>query len=81
MDRVLFIDGVLVLNEINDNPTKEFKLECGLRQGDPLPPLLFLIVGDAFSIMLCNTTNFGLFMLFRLGTEISKSLIFNTKMI
>lgn len=37
---------------VNDNPIGEFKLKRGLRQGDPLPPFLFLIVAEWLNNML-----------------------------
>lgn len=36
---------------INGNPTKEFKMERGLRERDPLSPFIFLIVVEGLHVM------------------------------
>ncbi|GJS13544.1 putative RNA-directed DNA polymerase, eukaryota, reverse transcriptase zinc-binding domain protein [Tanacetum coccineum] len=46
---------------INGSPSKEFKMEHGLRQGDPLSPLLFLIVAEALKIAIIEACNKGVF--------------------
>lgn len=37
---------------INGSPKGFFKAERGIRQGDPLSPFLFVIVGEALSRMI-----------------------------
>ncbi|GKB27798.1 RNA-directed DNA polymerase, eukaryota, reverse transcriptase zinc-binding domain protein [Tanacetum coccineum] len=46
---------------INGSLSKEFKMERGLRQGDPLSPFLFLIVAEALQISIIEACNSGLF--------------------
>ncbi|GAU51683.1 hypothetical protein TSUD_414970 [Trifolium subterraneum] len=37
---------------VNRSPTKEFKVERGLRQGDPFFPFLFLVVAEGLGMMM-----------------------------
>nr|GFA12871.1 RNA-directed DNA polymerase, eukaryota, reverse transcriptase zinc-binding domain protein [Tanacetum cinerariifolium] len=54
---------------INGSPSKEFKMERGLRQGDPLSPFLFLIVAEALQVMTIETCNKGIFKGLSLGDD------------
>lgn len=46
---------------INGSPSKEFKLERGLRQGDPLSQFLFLIVAEALQIAILEACDKGFY--------------------
>nr|GEX50686.1 RNA-directed DNA polymerase, eukaryota [Tanacetum cinerariifolium] len=46
---------------VNGSPTSEFHMERGLRQGDPLSPLLFNIVSKALQITILEACDKGVF--------------------
>ncbi|GJW31605.1 hypothetical protein Tco_0051637 [Tanacetum coccineum] len=55
--------GILAFASIlvNGSPTNEFKLERGLRQGDPLSPFLFILAVEELNIALLEATNNNIF--------------------
>ncbi|GAU51064.1 hypothetical protein TSUD_300060 [Trifolium subterraneum] len=52
---------------INESPSKEFKMERGLRQGDPLSPFLFLMVAEGFNILMSKVVADGEFVGYGVG--------------
>ncbi|GKV50356.1 hypothetical protein SLEP1_g57064 [Rubroshorea leprosula] len=46
---------------VNGSPTEEFKMEKGLRQGDPIAPFLFLIVAEGLNVLIESAVNKELF--------------------
>ncbi|GKU94756.1 hypothetical protein SLEP1_g8202 [Rubroshorea leprosula] len=46
---------------LNGSPTKEFAMQRGLRQGDPLAPFLFLIVAEGLNGIISSAVAKGLF--------------------
>ncbi|GKB28200.1 putative RNA-directed DNA polymerase [Tanacetum coccineum] len=46
---------------INGSPSNEFKMERGLRQGDPLSPFLFLLVVEGLQVIILEACNKGIF--------------------
>lgn len=52
---------------VNGSPTDEFGLGRGLRQGDSLSLLLFIIVAEGLSVMMSHAVDRGLFSGYKLG--------------
>jgi hypothetical protein len=57
---------------VNGSPSKEVKIQRGLKQGDPLAPFLFLLVAKGLTGLMRQAVSFGRFKGFKIGgVEIS----------
>ncbi|GJR57768.1 putative RNA-directed DNA polymerase, eukaryota, reverse transcriptase zinc-binding domain protein [Tanacetum coccineum] len=54
---------------INGSPTREFKLKKGLRQDDPLSPLLFILAVEALNVALLEAKNNDSFRMIEVGKD------------
>src|SRR5688572_1305162 len=54
-----FISGGSVGIKINDDPGHYFQTKKGLRQGDPMSPILFNIMADMLSILIKRAKDDG----------------------
>ncbi|GKA13692.1 RNA-directed DNA polymerase, eukaryota, partial [Tanacetum coccineum] len=46
---------------VNGSPTSEFPFFCGLKQGDPLAPFLFILIMESLHISVSKAVNEGIF--------------------
>lgn len=46
---------------VNGSPTEEFKMECGVRQGDPLSPFLFILAAEGLNALVKESVSKGLY--------------------
>ncbi|XP_058750878.1 uncharacterized protein LOC131623901 [Vicia villosa] len=67
IDVLVFSSKMLIL--VNGNPTKEFLVEKGLRQGDMLSPFFFVIVAEALPVLVKRSMELGDFV----GININKN--------
>nr|GEU34899.1 RNA-directed DNA polymerase, eukaryota [Tanacetum cinerariifolium] len=64
---------------VNGSPTSEFSVKCGLWQGDPLSPFLFIIFIEGLHMALMEASHFGLIRGIKIGSsDITLSHIFYT---
>lgn len=54
---------------VNGSPSGEFKLERGLRQGDPLSLFLYLLVAEGLNILVSRAVENGWFKAAKLGCD------------
>ncbi|GJV91486.1 RNA-directed DNA polymerase, eukaryota [Tanacetum coccineum] len=46
---------------VNGSPSREFQFQCGLKQGDPLAPLLFILVMESLHLAFSRVVEAGIF--------------------
>lgn len=57
---------------VNGSPTKEFTIQKGLKQGDPLAPFLFLMVAEGLTGMVNKAEEKGVYKGFKVGKHEEK---------
>ncbi|GJZ92483.1 RNA-directed DNA polymerase, eukaryota [Tanacetum coccineum] len=65
----VFLDSAYASFLVNGSPTKEFKVERGLSQGDPLSPFLFILAIEALNVAILKATNRDLFHGVKVGKD------------
>nr|GFA45979.1 RNA-directed DNA polymerase, eukaryota [Tanacetum cinerariifolium] len=61
---------------VNGSPSREFQFQCGLKQGDPLAPLLFILVMESLHLALSKVVEAGIFKGIRLNNSLALSHLF-----
>ncbi|GKC94156.1 RNA-directed DNA polymerase, eukaryota [Tanacetum coccineum] len=61
---------------VNGSPTNEFSLHCGLKQGDPLAPYLFILVMESLHLSIRRLVDNGLFSGIQLPGSVTISHLF-----
>lgn len=72
-----YITSARVSVLVNGSPSMEFGMERGWRQGDPLAPLLFLVVAEGLNGLVQQALHWGKFAGYKLGRheEVTVSLL------
>ncbi|GJT39083.1 RNA-directed DNA polymerase, eukaryota [Tanacetum coccineum] len=61
---------------VNGSPTSEFQFHCGLKQGDPLAPYLFIFVMESLHLSVFRTVEAGIFTGIKIDSALSISHLF-----
>lgn len=60
----------------NGSPTSEFQFNCGLKQGDPLAPYLFILVMESLHLTVSRVVEAGMFSGIKIDPSLSISHLF-----
>ncbi|GJV47243.1 RNA-directed DNA polymerase, eukaryota [Tanacetum coccineum] len=61
---------------VNGSPSNEFSFHCGLKQGDPLSPFLFILIMESLHLSFSRAVNEGIFKGVHLNGSITISHLF-----
>nr|GEU47521.1 RNA-directed DNA polymerase, eukaryota [Tanacetum cinerariifolium] len=61
---------------VNGSPSNEFSFHCGLKQGDPLSPFLFILIMESLHLSFSRAVNEGIFKGVQLNGSINISHLF-----
>nr|GEV55874.1 RNA-directed DNA polymerase, eukaryota [Tanacetum cinerariifolium] len=61
---------------LNGSPTSEFQFHCGLKQGDPLAPYLFILIMESLHLSLSRAIEAGIFKGIKIGSTLNISHLF-----
>ncbi|GKD68870.1 RNA-directed DNA polymerase, eukaryota [Tanacetum coccineum] len=61
---------------VNGSPTSEFQAYCGLKQGDPLAPFLFILVMESLHLSFSRAIDAGIFTGIKLDSSLTISHLF-----
>src|SRR3954466_16423556 len=73
MEGCIFTNHLSIL--VNGSATKDFSVEKGLRQGDPLSPFVFVLVMEALTALMKKSKDIGEFRGFRLNDGVEVDLL------
>nr|GEV72393.1 RNA-directed DNA polymerase, eukaryota [Tanacetum cinerariifolium] len=61
---------------VNGSPTSEFQFHCGMNQGDPLAPYLFILVMESLHLSVSRAVEAGIFLGIKVDPSLKISYIF-----
>ncbi|GJZ08952.1 RNA-directed DNA polymerase, eukaryota [Tanacetum coccineum] len=61
---------------INGSPTSEFQFHCGLKQGDPLAPYLFILIMESLHLSFSRVVDAGIFTGIKIDSSLTISHLF-----
>nr|GFA50517.1 RNA-directed DNA polymerase, eukaryota [Tanacetum cinerariifolium] len=61
---------------INESPTSKFQFHCGLKQGDPLAPYLFILITESLYLSFSKAVDAGIFTGIKIDSSLTISYLF-----